>query len=110
MKMTNMFMKVIKTIWAFIVLVPLISNNVRFVVHCQLVNPPPYFIPGTGDMSRFSLPENTPIDSPVYQLKGISVKYSFHLHHFSFEIESQIKHIFFYYRVKKKIVRFGIFD
>lgn len=36
----------------------------------QELNRPPYFAPGSGDMSRFSLSENTPVDSPVYQLKG----------------------------------------
>jgi len=36
----------------------------------QLVNHPPQFVPGTGDMSRFSLSENTPVGSPVFQLKG----------------------------------------
>lgn len=36
----------------------------------QVLNRPPYFVPGSGDMSRFSLSENTPVESPVYQLKG----------------------------------------
>lgn len=36
----------------------------------QIVNRPPHFVPGSGDMARFSLSENTPVDSPVYQLKG----------------------------------------
>ncbi|XP_015043174.2 cadherin-87A [Drosophila pseudoobscura] len=36
----------------------------------QLLNHPPQFVPGTGDMSRFSLSENTPVGSPIYQLKG----------------------------------------
>lgn len=39
-------------------------------VKCQFRNLPPYFVPGTGDMTRFSLEENTLIGSPVYQLKG----------------------------------------
>lgn len=38
----------------------------------QLLNHPPHFVPGTGDMSRFSLSEHTPVGSPVYQLKGKS--------------------------------------
>lgn len=42
------------------------------LVKCQFVNQPPRFMPGTGDMARFSLSENTPIDSPVYQLRGKS--------------------------------------
>lgn len=67
-----MLVNVMQICWAFIVLVPLLSEHDRFVVHCQLVNHQPYFIPGSGDMSRFSLSENTPIDSPVYQLKGKS--------------------------------------
>ncbi|XP_030081476.1 cadherin-23 [Drosophila hydei] len=37
----------------------------------QLLNHPPHFVPGSGDMSRFSLSEHTPVGSPVYQLKGI---------------------------------------
>lgn len=40
----------------------------------QLLNHPPHFVPGTGDMSRFSLSEHTPVGSPVYQLKGKSTK------------------------------------
>ncbi|KAL5291988.1 hypothetical protein ACFFRR_011017 [Megaselia abdita] len=35
------------------------------------VNQPPHFLAGLGDMSRFSLPENTQLGSPVYQLKGV---------------------------------------
>ncbi|XP_067646126.1 cadherin-87A [Eurosta solidaginis] len=34
-------------------------------------NQPPHFVPSSGDMSRFSLLENTPVGSPVYQLRGI---------------------------------------
>ncbi|XP_030385900.1 cadherin-23 [Scaptodrosophila lebanonensis] len=37
----------------------------------QLLNHPPQFVAGTGDMARFSLSEHTPVGSPVYQLKGI---------------------------------------
>ncbi|XP_004530778.1 cadherin-23 [Ceratitis capitata] len=37
----------------------------------QTLNQPPHFVPGSGDMSRFSLLENTPVGSPVYQLRGI---------------------------------------
>ncbi|XP_055687294.1 cadherin-23 [Lutzomyia longipalpis] len=40
-------------------------------VGCQLINRIPHFIPGSGDMSRFSLSENTPVGSPVYQLRGV---------------------------------------
>lgn len=36
----------------------------------QTVNRPPQFVSGSGDMSRFSLSENTPVGSIVYQLKG----------------------------------------
>ncbi|CAD7003575.1 unnamed protein product [Ceratitis capitata] len=36
----------------------------------QTLNQPPHFVPGSGDMSRFSLLENTPVGSPVYQLRG----------------------------------------
>lgn len=60
----------INIIKAFIVLVPFFSDYDHLIVHCQLINHAPYFVPGSGDMSRFSLPENTPVDSPVYQLKG----------------------------------------
>lgn len=59
---------VVQILWAFVPLI-IISDFNRFV-HGQLVNHQPYFIPGSGDMSRFSLSENTPVDSPVYQLKG----------------------------------------
>lgn len=27
-------------------------------------------MPGSGDMARFSLSENTPVGSPIYQLRG----------------------------------------
>ncbi|XP_045446649.1 cadherin-23 [Melitaea cinxia] len=37
----------------------------------QAINRAPHFIPQTGDMSQFSLPENTPVGTPVYHLKGI---------------------------------------
>lgn len=60
----------LKLIGILITLVPLFCEYARFVVDGQLVNKSPYFIPGSGDMSRFSLSENTPVDSPVYQLKG----------------------------------------
>lgn len=43
------------------------------------INQPPHFLAGLGDMSRFSLPENTQLGSPVYQLKGIFVVFFFHL-------------------------------
>lgn len=33
------------------------------------LNRAPHFVPGQ-DMSKFSLSENTPVDSPVYQLRG----------------------------------------
>lgn len=61
---------VLRNIWLFIILLPLLDKKQRLIVHSQRINRPPYFIPGLGDMSRFSLSENTPIDSPVYQLKG----------------------------------------
>ena len=41
--------------------------------HCaraQIINRTPHFIPGSGDMARFSLLENTPVGSVVYQLRG----------------------------------------
>ncbi|XP_039748897.1 cadherin-23 [Pararge aegeria] len=37
----------------------------------QVINRAPHFIPQTGDMSQFSLPEDTPVGTPVYHLKGI---------------------------------------
>lgn len=55
------------TLWTLLIFVPLLSE---YFVNGQRVNKPPYFVPGSGDMARFSLPENTPIDSPVYQLRG----------------------------------------
>lgn len=58
----------VQILWAFMPLV--VISDIAVVVHGQIVNHQPYFIPGSGDMSRFSLSENTPVDSPVYQLKG----------------------------------------
>lgn len=40
------------------------------IAKCQIINRAPHFVPGSGDMARFSLSENTPVGSPVYQLKG----------------------------------------
>lgn len=62
-----MFAKMMNIFWTLAILVPLFSE---YFVCGERVNKPPYFIPGSGDMSRFSLLENTPIDSPVYQLRG----------------------------------------
>lgn len=60
-----------KSVVTSILIVPLlIILNKLIVVRCQFVNQPPYFQPNTGDMARFSLSENTPVDSPVYQLRG----------------------------------------
>lgn len=36
----------------------------------QVINRAPHFIPQTGDMSQFGLLEDTPVGTPVYQLKG----------------------------------------
>lgn len=53
-----------------------LSIGIVFIATCvaavrgQIINRPPQFVPGSGDMSRFSLSENTPVGSPVYQLKG----------------------------------------
>ncbi|XP_072941019.1 cadherin-87A [Epargyreus clarus] len=41
------------------------------VVSSQVINRAPHFVPQTGDMSQFSLPEDTAVGTPVYQLKGI---------------------------------------
>lgn len=40
------------------------------IIQCQIINRAPHFVPGSGDMARFSLPENTPVGNPVYQLRG----------------------------------------
>ncbi|XP_050337354.1 cadherin-23 [Bactrocera neohumeralis] len=56
------------TVWAaFLLLLQLSAHG----AHAQTQNQPPHFVPGSGDMSRFSLLENTPVGSPVYQLRGI---------------------------------------
>lgn len=34
------------------------------------VNRPPYFLPGTGDFSTFSIPESFEVGTSVYKLKG----------------------------------------
>lgn len=54
-----------------VLIVPFLLFVMPFaLVKCEFINQPPRFMPGTGDMARFSLSENTPIDSPVYQLRG----------------------------------------
>lgn len=63
---TNMHEKILRPYFPLIV-------GWMFVLHIkpvELVNLAPFFMPGNGDMARFSLPENTPIGSSVYQLKG----------------------------------------
>ncbi|PZC83942.1 hypothetical protein B5X24_HaOG206691 [Helicoverpa armigera] len=37
----------------------------------QVTNKPPHFVPQIGDMSQFSLSEDTPVGTPVYHLKGV---------------------------------------
>ncbi|KAL0840760.1 hypothetical protein ABMA28_015943 [Loxostege sticticalis] len=37
----------------------------------QVINRAPHFVPQIGDMSQFSLPEDTPVGTPVYHLKGV---------------------------------------
>ncbi|XP_075970125.1 cadherin 74A [Anticarsia gemmatalis] len=37
----------------------------------QVVNRAPHFVPQVGDMSQFTLPEDTQVGTPVYHLKGI---------------------------------------
>ncbi|CAK1552466.1 unnamed protein product [Leptosia nina] len=43
------------------------------VVLCgaQVINRAPHFVPQSGDMSQFSVAEDTAVGTPVYQLKGI---------------------------------------
>ncbi|KAL4713627.1 hypothetical protein ACJJTC_017668 [Scirpophaga incertulas] len=37
----------------------------------QVINRAPHFVPQLGDMSQFSLQEDTPVGTPVYHLKGV---------------------------------------
>lgn len=56
------------------------------IVRCQIMNRAPQFVPGSGDMARFSLSENTPVGSPIYQLRG-----KFPIHFFlNFKMDSII--------------------
>lgn len=57
-------------IYYLMIVVPFVFVLPNVMVECQFVNRPPHFVPGSGDMARFSLSENTPVDSPVYQLRG----------------------------------------
>lgn len=36
----------------------------------QVINRVPHFVPQAGDMTQFSVSEDTPMGTPVYQLKG----------------------------------------
>lgn len=36
----------------------------------QVINRAPHFVPQIGDMSQFTLSEDTPVGTPVYHLKG----------------------------------------
>lgn len=56
--------------WATMIKAVLLANFVM-VANCQFINRAPHFIPVSGDMSHFSLPENTIVGTPVYQLKGM---------------------------------------
>lgn len=42
------------------------------LINCSAgsLNRPPYFVPGTGDFSTFSIPENFQVGTSVYKLKG----------------------------------------
>lgn len=51
--------------------VPLLLLAVLHHVTAQHVNRAPHFVPQVGDMSHFTLAEDTPVGTPVYQLKGI---------------------------------------
>lgn len=58
------------------------------------LNRAPQFLPG-GDMARFSLPEDTPVGSPVYKLigsdpEGSSVHYSISGEHFTVDRKSGV--------------------
>ncbi|XP_059614956.1 cadherin-23 [Phlebotomus argentipes] len=57
--------------WSRVGLLAIILGLRSFLAAGQLINRIPHFIPGSGDMSRFSLSENTPVGSPVYQLRGV---------------------------------------
>lgn len=57
---------------SFVILVVFLLLLVKSI-KCQIINRAPQFVPGSGDMSRFSLSENTPVGSPIYQLRGIYV-------------------------------------
>jgi hypothetical protein len=62
-KFSNSFYNLLKLV---IVSLSFLKNG---YINAQMMNRAPYFKPG-GDMARFSLSENTPIGSPVYQLGG----------------------------------------
>ncbi|KAI5631942.1 cadherin domain-containing protein [Phthorimaea operculella] len=62
---------------------------------CQVINRIPHFIPQTGDMSRFSISEDTPVRTPVYHLQGIDpdggqLRYSISGQHFSVDPQSGV--------------------
>lgn len=67
-----MIASVLRKLFVSLLIVPFVIDISQFpwAVTGQAINRPPNFIPGSGDMARFSLSENTPVDSPVYQLKG----------------------------------------
>ncbi|XP_059061390.1 cadherin-23 [Achroia grisella] len=61
----------------------------------QVINRAPHFVPQTGDMSVFSLSEDTPAGTPVYQLKGIDpengqLRYSISGQYFSVNPQSGV--------------------
>lgn len=70
--LVTMIATVLQELLLSLLLVPLVLNQYQlpWATGQMLSNRPPHFISGSGDMTRFSLSENTPVDSPVYQLKG----------------------------------------
>lgn len=51
-------------------LIILLILSICHLSYCQMINRVPHFIPQIGDMSQFTVAENTPVGTPVYQLKG----------------------------------------
>ncbi|XP_049865838.1 cadherin-23 [Pectinophora gossypiella] len=72
----------------------LVISLVQFVIG-QVINRAPHFVPQTGDMSRFSLSEDTPVGTPVYHLKGIDpdggqLRYSISGQYFSVDSQTGV--------------------
>lgn len=65
-------------------------------------NLPPYFIPGSGDFSTFSIPENFQVGTSVYKLRGETQSFGIEKPHFDLTRKAKKKSHINYFGVLGK--------